>query len=87
MTKKTRPTFSPEFRMECAQLVVDQGYSIRWARQLKLERQGGRSAATPMTDDQRRIRELEKQLRRMETENSILKKASALLMSDSLKNL
>lgn len=102
MTKKTRPTFSPEFRMECAQLVVDQGYSIReaaeamnvgkssmdkWVRQLKLERQGGTSAASPMTADQRRIRELEKQLRRMETENSILKKASALLMSDSLKSL
>lgn len=102
MTKKTRPTFSPEFRMECAQLVVDQGYSIReaaeamnvgkssmdkWVRQLKLERQGGKPEAAPMTPEQKRIRELEKQVRRIETENTILKKASALLMSDSLKNL
>lgn len=91
MTKKTRPTFSPEFRMECAQLVVDQGYSIReaaeamnvgkssmdkWVRQLKLEREGGTSTASPMTADQRKIRELEKQLRRSEMEISILKKAS-----------
>ena len=28
MNKKTRPTFSPEFRLECAQLVLDQGYSV-----------------------------------------------------------
>ncbi len=31
MTKRTRPTFTPEFRLEAAQLVVDQGYSIREA--------------------------------------------------------
>ena len=29
MTKKTRPRFTPEFRLESAQLVVDQKYSIR----------------------------------------------------------
>lgn len=33
MNKKTRPTFSPEFRLECAQLVVDQGYSVAKAAQ------------------------------------------------------
>ena len=27
MTKKTRPTFSPEFRLETAQLVFDQSYT------------------------------------------------------------
>ncbi|MFT5675798.1 MAG: transposase [Paraglaciecola sp.] len=27
MTKRKRPTFSPEFRLETAQLVVDQGYT------------------------------------------------------------
>ncbi|MFQ3198355.1 MAG: transposase [Paraglaciecola sp.] len=27
MTKKTRPTFSPEFRLETAQLIVDQSYT------------------------------------------------------------
>lgn len=31
MTKKTRPRYAPEFKVECAQLVVDQGYSIREA--------------------------------------------------------
>lgn len=31
MTKKNRPNFSPEFRLETAQLVVDQGYSHKEA--------------------------------------------------------
>ena len=31
MRNKTRRTFSPEFRLESAQLVVDQNYSIREA--------------------------------------------------------
>jgi transposase len=33
MMNKTRTTFSPEFRLECAQLVVDQGYSVAKAAQ------------------------------------------------------
>ena len=50
MTRKRRPNFSPEFKLESAQLVVDQNYSVRqaaeavnvsassmdkWARQLR----------------------------------------------------
>ena len=31
MTKKIRPNFTPEFRLESAQLVLDQGYSIKEA--------------------------------------------------------
>ncbi len=31
MNKKTKHTFTPEFRLECAQLVVDKGYSYRQA--------------------------------------------------------
>lgn len=101
MNKKTRPTFSPEFRLECAQLVVDQGYSVakaaqamnvgkstmdKWVRQLREERAGVRPKATPMTPEQIRIRELEKKIRDLEIEKDILKKATALLMSDSLNN-
>jgi len=102
MTKPKRPNFSPEFRLEAAQLVVDQGYKVReaaeamgvgkstmdkWVRQLRAERQGKAPIATPMTEDQRRIRELEKQVKRLEMEKEILKKASALLMSDELNGL
>ena len=102
MNNKTRPTFSPEFRLECAQLVLDKGYSVRqaaqamnvgkstmdkWVRQLREERVGMTPKATPMTPDQLRIRELEKRLKQVELEKEILKKATALLMSDSLNNL
>ena len=31
MTKRTRPSFTPEYRLEVAQLVLDQSYSIREA--------------------------------------------------------
>ena len=40
-----------------------------------------------LTPDQRKIQELEKRIKRIETEKEILKKATALLMSDSLNNL
>ncbi len=101
MTKKIKRTFSPEFKLECALLVVDKGYSYRqaceamnvgsstlesWVRQLKKERQGVTPSATPITPEQLRIRELEKQVRRLEEQNTILKKATALLMSDSLNS-
>jgi len=33
MKRRTRPNFTPEFRLECAQLVVDKGYSVIEASQ------------------------------------------------------
>jgi len=100
MSKRTRPTYSPEFRLEVAQEVVDQGRSIRdvadslglgkstvdkWARQLKQERGGTLSSAMPLTPDQLKIRALERKIKLLEGDNEILKKASALLMQDSIK--
>ncbi|KZY47407.1 MULTISPECIES: IS3 family transposase [unclassified Oleiphilus] len=100
MSKRTRPTYSPEFRLEVAQEVVDKGRSVRdvadslglgkstvdkWARQLKEERNGRLSSATPLTPDQLKIRELERKIKQLEGDNEILKKASALLMQDSIK--
>ncbi|MBB8077104.1 transposase, partial [Escherichia coli] len=35
MNKKTKRTFSPEFKLECAQLIVDKGYSYRCQRRMK----------------------------------------------------
>lgn len=101
MTGRNRRNFSPEFRLEAAQLVLDQHYTVaaaatamnvgkstmdKWVRQLKEERAGKPPKASPMTPEQLRIRELEKRLQRVEMENDILKKATALLMSDSLNN-
>jgi transposase len=100
MNQVKKPNFKPEFRLEVAQLVVDKGYSVReaaeamdvgkstvdkWVRQLKQERDGISPTATPLTEDKLKIRELEKYIRRIEEEKEILKKATALLMSDSIK--
>lgn len=102
MTRKTRRTFTSEFKLESAQLVVDQNYSIReaasamnvakssmdkWVRQLKSERNGTTSHTNALTPEQRKIQELEKRIKRIELEKEILKKATALLMSDSMNNL
>ena len=72
---RTRRTFNSEFKLESAQLVVDQGYTVKaaseavgvgkstleyWIRQLKQERQGQTPKASAITPDQRRIQELEK---------------------------
>lgn len=99
MNKIAKRNFPPEFRLECAQLIVDKGYSYRqareamnidsttletWVRQLRRERQSITTSARPITPEQQRIREVEEQVRRLEEQNTISKKATALLMSDSL---
>lgn len=99
MTKKRR-TFTPEFKQEAASLVLDQGYSIaqassslgvvdsvlrKWVKQLTEERQGITPSGKAMTPEQQRIQELEERCRRLEMEKSILKKATALLMSGDWK--
>ena len=93
--------FSAEFKLEAAQLVLDQNYSVgeaaqvmgvgkstmdKWVRQLKEERKGLTPKSSPITPEQIEIRELKKQIARLEEHNEILKKATALLMSDSLNN-
>jgi len=102
MGKQQRPRYSPEFKVECAQLVLDHGYSIReaassmgvgkstldkWVRKLRNEREGNVIQGTPITQEQREIANLKKQVKRLELEKEILKKASALLMSDTMNGL
>lgn len=98
MTSKRR-TFSPEFKRESADLILQQSYSYpqacealgigetalrRWVEQLTLERSGITPKAKALTPDQQRIQELEKRVKRLELEKKILKKATALLMSDEM---
>ncbi|CDL82555.1 conserved hypothetical protein [Xenorhabdus cabanillasii JM26] len=59
----------------------------KWVNQLRDERLGLSPKATPITPEQLEIRELKKKLQRLEMENEIIKKATALLISDSLNNL
>lgn len=99
---KKRSTFTPEFKLEAACLVVDQGYSFAdacrslgvgdtalrsWVKQLRTERDGETPAGKALTPEQKRIQALERQIKRLEQEKDILKKASALLISDEFKRM
>jgi transposase len=97
---KRRRTFSTDFKSEAAHLVVNQGYSIReaskslgvgetavrrWVAQLDQERGGITPKSRALTPEQQKIQELEARINRLEREKAILKKATALLMSDELE--
>ncbi len=95
---RQRRSFSPEFELDAARLVVKQGYSIsdaarsldvsttairRRVKQLEAERGGETPVSTALTPEQQRIQELEARANRLERDK-ILNKASALLMSDEM---
>lgn len=87
-----RRQFTLEFKRECAELVIKQGYKIadaaeamniglstlqRWVSQYKQENIGITPKAKAMTDEHRRIQELEAQVKQLKGDNDLLKKASA----------
>ena len=97
---KQRRSFSTEFKLEAANLVLEQGYSVpeaakaldvgetairRWVKQLKDEHGGHTPKFKALTPEQKKIQDLEARIKRLETEKRILKKATALLMSDELE--
>jgi transposase len=70
---KTQPTYSTEFRIDTANLVIKQGYTIReacdatgvgptairrWVTQLRQEFEGITPSANAITPEQKRIQEL-----------------------------
>ena len=94
--------FKPEFRQEVAELVVDKGYSIReaaeamsvgkstvdkWARDLRKERNGKETQGAPISEERRKIAAMGREIQQLKMEKEILKKATALLMSDSMNGL
>jgi transposase len=98
MSKQPR-SFTTAFQREAAALVLDQGYSPaeacrsldvgetamrRWVDQLRQERGGVTPQNKALTPEQQRIQELEAKVNRLEREKAILKKATALLMSEEL---
>ena len=93
--------FSAELKRKSAQRVLDQNYIVtaaasamdvglstmtRWVKQLRDERQSKIPKTSPITPEQLEIRELKKKLQRIEMENDILKKVTALLMSAPLNS-
>ena len=96
MTKQRR-SFTPEFKREAADLVLKQNYSYieasrslgigesalrRWVDQIHKEHKGVTQQNKALTPEQQKIQELEARIARLEREKSILKKATALLMSE-----
>lgn len=95
-----KPSFTAEFKRDAADLVINQGYSIKeaseavgvslsamrnWVMQVQKEQGGVTPKGSAITPEQRKIQELEAKLKRVEREKEILKKATALLISDSIK--
>lgn len=97
-----RRSFSPEFKIEAASLVLNQGYTVmeacramdvsetamrEWVKKLKQERRGiTPKVGKALTPEQQHIQALEAKIKKIEREKEILKKATALLMSDSIKS-
>jgi len=87
MTRKRRQ-FTAEHKQRVAGMVLDDGLKIpdtcrdqdleetavwRWVDQLKAERAGGPGEGQPLTGEQRRIRELERENRRLKEDKELLK--------------
>lgn len=88
----SRKSFTPEFKQECVELVIRQGYQVkqaaiamdvglstlqRWLRQYRGEQKGIPPKASAITPEQQRIQELEAQVKQLKSDNDLLKKASA----------
>ena len=93
-----RKVYTREFKLHAASMVLDDNCPVpdvcasldmgrtalrRWVDQVRKEREGQPVEGTKaITEDQRQIQELKAKIKRMEMEAEILKKATALLMSD-----
>ncbi|MNJ49793.1 Transposase [compost metagenome] len=93
-----RKTYTREFKLRAASMVLDDNCSVpdvcasmdvgptalrRWIDQVRKERQGQAVAGTKaITPEQKELQELRAKIKRLEMEAEILKKATALLMSD-----
>lgn len=95
-TRRTKRTFSPEFKLEAIEQVVKYQRNVRevaqalelnpdhlrkWIRLYKQEIQGIESAGNAVTPEQREIQQLKAQIKRLEMEKEILKQA-AVQMSE-----
>lgn len=89
-TRRTKRTFSPEFRLEAIEQVVkyqrdvrevalalelNPDYLRKWIRLYKQELQGIEPAGNTITPEQREIQQLKAQIKRLEMEKEILKQA------------
>lgn len=89
---RNRRTFDATFKLQVAQMIREQGLSVgqvcrdqnlvdsavrRWLAQYDAEQSGQAGTGKPLTPEQQRIRELERENLRLREDVTILKKASA----------
>ena len=89
---RNRRTFDAAFKLQVAQMIREQGLSVgqvcrdqdlvdsavrRWLAQYDAEQAGQAGTGKPLTPEQQRIRELERENQRLREDVTILKKASA----------
>jgi transposase len=89
---KDRRTFDTSFKLRIVQMIKEQGMSVaqvcrdmdlgetavrRWVAQFDAEQLGQSGIGKPLTAEQQRIRQLETELRQLQLDNDLLKKASA----------
>jgi transposase len=94
---KHRQIFTEEFKKEAVNLVLNQGYTVpeacralgvgetalrRWVSLVQEERTGVTPKTRAITPAHQKIQQLEERISRLEREKDILKKATALLMSE-----
>jgi len=97
-TRKPKTHFTPDQKLEYAKLMVEEGYSnqkvmeisgacasavMRWKKQYTAELKGQTPTAKALTEDQRTIQDLRKQLAQAQRDNELLKKAAAFFISDN----
>lgn len=97
---KVRKKYTPEFKLEMIKLVEEQGQKIgtvatqyeigesslkAWLKRYRAEQQGKPlDKGNALTEEQREIQRLKKEIAQLKLERDILKKASALLAIDTL---
>lgn len=89
---RIRRSFDAAFKLQVVQMIREQGLSIgqvcrdldlvdsavrRWLAQYDTEQSGQTGMGKPLTPEQQRIRELERENQRLREDVSLLKKASA----------
>ena len=100
--KRGRRSFTPEFKADAVALIKQQGYTVaqacqalglgetalrRWVAQVEAEMGGVTPQGKAITPEHQRIQSLERQVKRLEMEKAILKKAATLLAEDGLPTI
>ena len=90
--QRARRTFDTAFKLQVIKMIKEQGIPVaqvcrdlklvdsavrRWLAQYEGERNGKLTGAMPLTPEQQRIRQLERENQRLKEDVALLKKASA----------